>query len=49
MLEKAAVYEGQLSMQDGTVKASPTEAERCSQLQFEYYVVRTALVRYYFS
>ncbi|KFZ02357.1 hypothetical protein V500_00246 [Pseudogymnoascus sp. VKM F-4518 (FW-2643)] len=43
VLEKAAVYEGQLSMQDGTIKAFPAESETYSQLQSEYYVVRTAL------
>ncbi|OBT49348.1 hypothetical protein VE00_00485 [Pseudogymnoascus sp. WSF 3629] len=43
VLEKAAVYEGQLSMHDGAVKASPAEAETYSQLQSEYYVVRTTL------
>ncbi|KFY45185.1 hypothetical protein V494_01110 [Pseudogymnoascus sp. VKM F-4513 (FW-928)] len=43
VLEKAAVYEGQLSMQDGTVKESPAETETCSQLQSEYYVLRTTL------
>ncbi|OBT96970.1 hypothetical protein VE01_05545 [Pseudogymnoascus verrucosus] len=43
VLEKAAVYEGQLSMHDGTVKSSLEKSETYSQLQSEYYVVRTTL------
>lgn len=45
VLEKAAVYESQLSIRDGTIRASPAEAVMCSQLQSEYYVVRATLVR----
>ncbi|OBT69660.1 hypothetical protein VE03_00976 [Pseudogymnoascus sp. 23342-1-I1] len=43
VLEKAAIYESQLSITDGTVKASPAEAKTYSRLQSEYYVVRTTL------
>ncbi|KFY01778.1 hypothetical protein V490_00767 [Pseudogymnoascus sp. VKM F-3557] len=43
VLERAAVYEGQLSMQDDTLKVSPAETQTYSQLKSEYYVVRTAL------
>ncbi|KAL5345161.1 sporulation-specific protein 22 [Pseudogymnoascus australis] len=43
VLEKAAVYESQLPIRDGTVRVSPAEAETCSHLQSEYYVVRATL------
>lgn len=45
VLEKAAGYEGQLAKPSSTIKVSPVEAEIYSQLQSEYFVVRTALVR----